>query len=327
MRLLVLGGSSFVGGSIVSAALTRGADVTVFNRGISGPPPSGATRLVGDRTLSADLERLSDDRWDAVVDTWAGAPYVVRASASVLADRADRCVYISSRAVYARPTPAGLDESADTVESSADADSIDYGVDKRGGEMAVEEAWGERAVLARAGFILGPRENLGRLAHWLCRVERGGDVLAPGPAGLPFRYVDVRDLADWVLHAAGSELSGPYNLVNPVGDSTTGSFLEAAVSATSSEAELVWVDPAFVEEHGIDRREAFPCWVPPGDGNDGLLSTDVSRALASRLRCRPIEETVNDTWTWLQADPDLVHPTFGLDPAREQSLVDLAGRR
>ncbi len=208
MRLLVLGGTSFVGGSIVSAALTRGADVTVFNRGISGHPPPGATRLVGDRTLSADLEQLSDDRWDAVVDTWAGAPCVVRDSARTLAGLAGRYVYISSRAVYARPTPRGLDESARTVESASDAEALDYGKDKRGGELAVEETWGERAVLVRAGVILGPEENLGRLAYWLRRVERGGDVLAPGPPSLPFQYVDARDLASWVLDAGCRRLGG-----------------------------------------------------------------------------------------------------------------------
>ncbi|HSJ28110.1 MAG TPA: NAD-dependent epimerase/dehydratase family protein [Acidimicrobiia bacterium] len=298
MRLLVLGGSGFVGGAVVEAAADRGWSVTTFNRGRGNRHHPDSHRITGDRTSVDDLSRL-DGRWDAVVDTWAGAPSVVRDSAEFLADRADRYLLISSRAVYATPTPRDMNESADTVPASPDDPAIAYGRDKRGAEMAVEAAFGDRGVLARAGLILGPGEDLGRLPFWLLRVARGGRVAAPGPPDLPWRFIDVRDLAGWLLHAAREGLSGPFNLVAPDGHATTGSVLQAALEVTGADTELVWADPADIEAAGINRFDAFPGWVPPDAELAGLIWTDVSRAVGAGLACRPARETVTDTWNWV----------------------------
>jgi len=189
----VLGGSSFVGGAVVDAALAGGWGVTTFNRGSRPEDRPGVEVVVGDRTRRSDVERLAGDRWDVVVDTWAAAPRVVRTSAGVLRDVAGRYVYVSSRAVYASPYPGGLDETAATVEASAGAESTGYAEDKRGGELAVEEAFGDRALLVRAGVILGPGENLGRMRCWLAHVDRSSTVLAPGDPDQPWRFVDVHD--------------------------------------------------------------------------------------------------------------------------------------
>ncbi len=186
MRLLVLGGTEFVGRAVVEAALGRGWEVTVLHRGRHAPPP-GVRALHGDRTAPDGLAALADGTWDAVVDTWSAAPRAVRDSARLLRDRVDRYVYVSSCSVYAWAPPAGYGEDAPLVEgASADAGQLDYARDKRGAELAVLDAFGaDRSVLVRAGLILGPYENIGRLPWWLNRVARGGPVLAPGPRDLP----------------------------------------------------------------------------------------------------------------------------------------------
>ncbi|MBD3146340.1 NAD-dependent epimerase/dehydratase family protein [Microbispora bryophytorum] len=322
MRLLVLGGTTFVGRWVVTAAVERGWHVTTFTRGLAGWAHPGAEAVIGDRLRPAGLAPLAETRWDAVVDTWAGAPRVVRDSARALAGCAGRYAYVSSRAVYASPTPAGLNEDWPTVEASADAEDTGYAPNKRGGEIAVEEAFGDRAVLARAGLILGPYEDQGRLPHWLLRAARGGEMLAPGPADQPFRYVDVRDLAAWLLDAAEGGVPGPVNLVNPEGHCTTRDLLEAAAEVTGGLAEPVWVETAAIEASGIDRWAALPGWIPPGPAQAGLIRTDVGRALATGLRCRPVAETVADTWAWLTGPGDIPDFPPRVDPAEEQAVID-----
>ncbi|WP_108986990.1 SDR family oxidoreductase [Streptomyces coelicoflavus] len=330
MRLLVLGGTEFVGRAVVEAALDRGWEVTVLHRGRHAPPP-GARALHGDRTAPDGLTALAGaaDTWDAVVDTWSAAPRAVRDAARLLRDRAGRYVYVSSRSVYAWPPPAGCAEDAPLVEgASADAGQSDYARDKRGGELAVSDAFGaDRSVLVRAGLILGPYENIGRLPWWLDRVARGGPVLAPGPRELPVQYIDVRDLADWTLGAVERELGGPYNLVSPPGHTTMGGLLDACAAVTGGTAELRWTDPGTVLAAGIEPWVQLPVWTPPGsDLHDALHTADVSRALATGLTCRPVEDTVADTWAWLRSiggtaprRPD--RPPVGLDPETEAEVL------
>ncbi|MFD7246917.1 SDR family oxidoreductase [Streptomyces massasporeus] len=330
MRLLMLGGTEFVGRAVVEAALGRGWDVTVFHRGRHDAPP-GVRSLFGDRTAPGGLAALADDpgEWDVVVDTWSAAPHAVRDTARLLRGRAGRYVYVSSCSVYAWAPPAGYDEDAPLVEgASADAGQTAYPQDKRGGELAVLDAFGaDRSVLVRSGLILGPYENIGRLPWWLGRTARGGPVLAPGPRDLPLQYVDVRDLAEWIVRAAERELSGPYNLVSPQGHATMGALLDACTRVTGDAAELRWTEPGVILEAGIEPWTELPVWVPPGsDLHDALHSADVSRAVGAGLVCRPVEETVADTWRWLQdlggvtpQRPD--RPRSGLDPEVEAKVL------
>ena len=205
MRLLVLGGTHHVGRAVVETALGRGDDVTTLTRGVSGPSASGAIALHADRTDPAMLRAaLGTAEWDAVIDTWSGAPAVVRDSAALLADRAGHYGYVSSRSVYSWPPPPGQDESGPVVDGDpADTGQEDYAAAKRGGELAAVEAFCDRALLARAGLIIGPYEIVGRMPWWLGRIDRGGDVLAPGPPDRPLQLIDCRDLAAWMLSAAG----------------------------------------------------------------------------------------------------------------------------
>ena len=330
MRLLMLGGTEFAGRAVVEAALARGWDVTVFHRGRHAPP-AGVRSLHGDRTAPDGLTALagSGEEWDVVVDTWSAAPHVVRDAARLLAPRARRYVYVSSCSVYAWPQAPGHDEDGPLVEeASPDAEQTDYARDKRGGELAALEAFGaEGALLVRAGLILGPYENIGRLPWWLNRIARGGPVLAPGPRELPLQYVDVRDLAEWILGAAEAGAGGAYNLIGPSGHATMGALLDACVRVTGGPAELRWTDPEVILAAGIEPWTQLPVWLPPdSESHDTMYRADVSRAVRDGLRCRPVAETVADTWSWLQdiggvppQRPD--RPVVGLDPSMEAKVL------
>ncbi|MGW1585417.1 NAD-dependent epimerase/dehydratase family protein [Streptomyces sp. NPDC002386] len=333
MRLLVLGGTEFVGRTVVEAALARGWEVTVFHRGRHAPP-AGVRSLHGDRTAPDGLAALAGDdgTWDAVVDTWSAAPVAVRDAARLLRGRAGRYVYVSSRSVYAWPWPGGAREDAPLVEgAAADAGATDYARDKRGGELAAVEAFGAGdSLLVRAGLILGPYENVGRLPWWLNRIARGGPVLAPGPRDLAVQYIDVRDLAGWLLGAVERSLSGPYDLVGPPGTATMGELLEACVRVTGADAELCWTEPRLILDAGIEPWTGLPVWVPPdGEMYDAVHRSDVSRALATGLVCRSAGETVADTWRWLTdiggtapQRPD--RTSVGVDPRVEEKVLAAA---
>jgi nucleoside-diphosphate-sugar epimerase len=302
MRLLVLGGTRFVGRAVANDAVARGWDVTVLNRGATAAPPDGVTTLTADRTSYAELtDVLADSSWDAVVDTWSGEPSVVRDAAGLLAGRTDRYGYVSSRSVYTWPPEPGGDESKPVVDGDPDADRTDYAADKRGAELAAIREFGEdRTLLARAGLILGPYEDVGRLPWWLGRIARGGRVVAPGDPERGLQYVDARDLAAWMLDNLVRGTSGAVDIVSPPGFTTIRELLAACVAATGSDAELVWVPEDVLDAEGVEPWTQLPCWVPSTGELAGLMESDTSRAASTGLRCRPVEETVRDTWAWLQ---------------------------
>src|SRR5216683_783829 len=327
MRLLVLGGTHHVGRAVAEMALARGDEVTTVNRGETGADVPGALVRRADRTDQAQLRSaLGDDGWDAVIDTWSRAPRVVSESAALLSGRAAHYGYVSSRSVYTWPIPDGADESAPVVDGDAGSEeSGDYAAAKRGGELAVLEWFDGPSVLARAGLILGPYELVGRMPWWLRRIERGGDVLAPGPRDMPIQYIDCRDLAAWLLHAADERISGAFNAVSRPGHATMESLLGAAVAATGSDARLVWVQPAVIEAAGIQPWTELPVWAPPCGEAAALHNGNVDAIMVAGLVCRPVEETVADTWRWLRAEGDppvrkggLKH---GLDPGREREVL------
>jgi len=324
MRLLVLGGTEFVGRAVVDEALAAGWDVTVFNRG-SHQAPDGVEGVVGDRIEPGALAALGGAAWDVVVDTWSWAPWAVRDSAAALADLAASYVYISSRSVYADPR-AGADENAAVVEASADAAQSTYAADKRGAEVGAIAAFGERALLLRPGLIIGPHENVGRLPWWLARSARGGRMLAPGPAASGIQFVDVRDLARFCLSAAERGLGGAFDVVSPADRATFGDLIAACVAVTGSAAEPVWVDPATILAAGIAPWTELPIWLPPGADHDALHRSDTSKAAAAGLAIRPLGETVADTWEWLQSPAAVVaqradRPPVGLDAEVEGRVL------
>lgn len=324
MRLLVLGGTGFVGRAIVDLAVSRGDHVTVLNRG-HRPTPHGVDARTGDRTAPGGLAALGDDTWDAVADTWAGAPRAVRDAARTLSGRAGHYTYISSRSVYAGGETPPLTENSPVVDADPGGPATTYAADKRGGELATADFAGP-VLLARAGLILGPHEDVGRLPWWLMRLARGGPTLAPGPAGLPLQYIDARDLARFCLDAAAHQLTGAYNVVSPPGHTTMGELLTTANTLTGGHATLHWLDPDTILAAGVQPWTDLPIWLPPGPDHTYMHGGDVSKAITAGLRLRPIGDTIADTWTWLQDiggtpphRPD--RPPVGLSPDVEARLL------
>ncbi|MBB2924596.1 NAD-dependent epimerase/dehydratase family protein [Cellulomonas cellasea] len=300
MRLLVLGGTRFLGRAVVADALDRGWDVTTLHRGVTGAPPAGVRTLVADRTSTADVERALDGgSWDLVVDTWSGSPRIASDAAALLAGRAGAYGFVSSISVYAWGTH--VDETSPVVDGDPRADDGEYPALKRGAELGVLAAHPD-ALLARAGLLLGPHEDIGRLPWWLTRIARGGRVVAPGRPDRPLQYVDARDAARWLLSGLEGGLGGAVDVASSSGHATTRSLLEACVAATGSDAELVWVDEATLAAAGAEPWTQLPCWVPEAGDLAGFFEGDTSRAAATGLVCRPVEDTVADTWRWLTAD-------------------------
>jgi 2'-hydroxyisoflavone reductase len=328
MQLLMLGGSGFVGGAVVAEAIHRGWAVTAFNRGRHGAPPAGVRHLVGDRTAVGGLAALAEGEWDLVVDTWDGAPRVAQATARMLAERVGHYVYVSSGSVYVQPVPAGVTEEAPVVNADADADDGGYPMLKAGAERALRAVFGDRVLLARAGLILGPGEDIGRLPWWLDRLARGGEVLAPGPADLPVQYVDVRDLAAFLLDAGADGRAGAVNVVSRPGHTTIGELLTLGVTASGADARLRWAEPEQLLAAGVEPWNDLPIWIPPGHEYRWMQQMDVTRAYAEGLSCRPVTETVVDTWAWLRRVGSVparagrpARRQVGLDPAREAGLL------
>ncbi|GAA1655590.1 NAD-dependent epimerase/dehydratase family protein [Actinoplanes couchii] len=320
MRILILGGTGFVGRAVADLAVARGDTVTVFNRGRRSPV-GGVHVLTGDRTAPGGLDALRTGEWDAVVDTWSADGQVVGAAAGLLRGRAGHFSYMSSRSVYRFDDDdhqPGLDETSPLVS----VEDPDYAGHKLRGEHGAQTFDGP-VLLARAGLILGPHEDVGRLPWWLHRLRRGGPTLAPGPHDLPLQYIDARDLAAFLLHAAATGLQGPVNTVSRSGHTTMGEFLTVATEVTGGRAQLRWTDPATILAAGIEPWIQLPVWLPPGPLHNMLHCGDVSRAHAAGLRCRPITETIADTWAWLPDQPPqrTDRPTLGLDPHREAHVL------
>lgn len=302
MRILILGGGAFVGRAITEVATSRGHDVTMFTR--STMPPNTANGHVeavhGDRTKPGAFDFALDRQWDAVFDTWWGAPSVVQRGVEVLRHHASYYSYVSSCSVYqGDPLPSGLNEDCQTVEADPSAELSNYSADKRGAELAILEGFGpDASFLARPGLILGPYEIPGRLPWWLRRMAQGGEVLAPGPRDLALQYIDARDLATWMVTCAEQSTVGVFNSISPSGHTNMSEVLQTCRLTTNSDATFTWVPPDFVLAQGIRPWSEMPIWVDPE--LHGMHSFDTSRAAKAGLTCRPITETVADTWAWLQ---------------------------
>ena len=327
MRILILGGGAFVGRALTEAATSRGHEVTTFTR--STQPPGVSVGLVeavfGDRTEPSAFDFAQGRQWDVVFDTWWGAPRVVQQSVEVLRRHASCYSYVSSCAVYkADPVPFGIDENFQTVEGDPSGELNNYPADKRGAELAILEGFGfEASLLARPGMILGPYEWPARLPWWLNRIAQGGEVLAPGPHDLALQYIDVRDLAVWMVKCAEKETVGAFNTISVSGHTKMSELLEACKVTTDSDAHFTWVPPDFVLEHGIQPWLEVPIWITPN--TYGSYGFDVRRAASEGLFCRPMIETVFDTWTSIQSGNQSYLPDGmtapGISMEKEQAIL------
>jgi len=321
MRILVLGGTQFLGRAVVESALARGHEPTLFNRGLTRPDLfPNVERLVGDR--DGGLEPLEDGAWDAVIDTSGYVPRVVRASAELLQPRAGRYVFVSSISVYADLSRPGVAEDAPLAEVETQTEDWHeaYGALKALCERAVQDVWGERATIVRPGLIVGPWDPTGRFTYWPVRIAEGGDVLAPEPRDAPVQVIDVRDLGDWIVRLAEDDRSGVFNATGPEQPLILEQVLELCRTVTGSGARLVWVPGARLVEAGVGEWMELPLWLAD-PALQGLMQADVSRALAAGLRFRSLAETIADTLEWAASGEARADAAAGLDRDKERRLL------
>ena len=303
MRLLILGGSQFVGRHIVAAALERGHSVTMFNRGRTNPGLfAGLEEVHGDR--DGGLAALDGRTWDAVIDTVGYLPRVVRQSAEYTSGKAAQYVFVSSISVYKQPMAAGADESAplDTMDDETSEDiGAHYGALKVLCERAVDEAFAGKTLHVRPGMIIGPYDPTDRFTYWVHRTAQGGEMLAPGSPDRQVQFIDARDLAALLLDMTEAGATGAVNATGPDHRVTMGDTLESCVRVTGSGGTQTWEDEDFLKAHDVGVFMEMPFWLPEAD--NALLSVNIDRALAAGLRFRPLDETVRDTQLWSESRP------------------------
>jgi 2'-hydroxyisoflavone reductase len=313
----VLGGTRFLGRAAVEAALDRGHEVTLFNRGETNPElfPE-AEKIRGDR--EGDLSELAGRSWDVVIDVAAYTPGSVRAAAELLVDSVEHHVFISSISAYADVSrPFDEDAAVQELEEGQPADRLledfsNYGALKVLSERAVAETLPGRHAIVRPGLIVGPHDPTGRFTYWPERVARGGQVLAPGPPDNVFQIIDVRDLGEWLVRLSEERRAGTFNAVHP--GVTWRELLETCREVTGSDASFVWVDGDFLLEQGVEPWSELPVWVH-GPEYTGFHQADVSRAIAAGLTFRPLADTVRGTLAEAEAG------NGRLSPEREAELI------
>jgi 2'-hydroxyisoflavone reductase len=298
MRILILGGTKFLGRALTDAAVGRGDTVTLFNRGRTAPDLfPGIETITGDRTAS--LAELGDRDWDVVLDVAGQEPETVRLSAQTLDKRTGRYVFVSTCSVYADQSSRESQTEGAAVWQLRD-DMTDpgelYGARKAAAEAIVTDMYAERALIVRPGLIVGPYDSTDRFPYWPRRIARGGRVLAPGDPADLVQFIDARDLASWTLDACHDELGGIFNLVGT--PMTFGAFLDECRKATYSDAELVWVASDRLLAAGVTPWTGIPMWL--GDLLDpaGFHNVDNARAVATGLTLRPASQTIRDTLAW-----------------------------
>jgi 2'-hydroxyisoflavone reductase len=322
-KILILGGTAFLGPQLVEAAQRRGHSVTIFNRGKTRPELfPDVEKLRGDR--DGDLKALEGRRWDTVIDTSGYVPRVVRASAELLAPNVRQYVFVSTISVYADTSKIGIHED-DPVATAPDPTTEDvpahYGALKALCEQAVEQALPGRTTVVRPGLIVGPGDSSDRFTYWPVRVAAGGEVLAPGDPATPVQFIDVRDLAEFILDAVEGGHPGVYNATGaPI---AMGDFLTATKAALASDAEFTWVDRPFLAEREVQPWSDLPVWLPPDPGYEGFATVSIDRAVKLGLRFRPLEETVTSTVAWWNTLPEARRAQMraGLTRAREAELL------
>ena len=326
MKILILGGTVFLGRHLVDAALARGHEVTLFNRGQHNPElyPQ-VEKLRGDR--DGNLSALEGRRWDAAIDTSGYVPRIVRASAELLAPNVGHYTFVSSLSVYGDTRAPGMDESTPlaTMEEDPDSEEVQkyYGPLKARCEQTVEEVLPGRALSIRAGLIVGPHDPTDRFTYWPRRVAQGGDVLAPGRPERYVQFIDARDLAEWNIRMVESGGAGIYNASGRHDTTTMGDLLETCKRVAGSDARFVWVEEPFLEEREVGPWMELPLWIPEArEEMAGFLRASSDKAIADGLTFRPLAETARDTLAWDRTRPADTEHRAGMKPESESELLE-----
>jgi 2'-hydroxyisoflavone reductase len=329
MDLLILGGTVFLGRHFAELALKRGHSVTLFNRGSHSDVLPEVEQLHGDR--DGDLEILKGRKWDAVIDTSGYVPRVVGKSAKLLAQLTDHYTFISSISVYEDFSKRNLNEEADRGrlkdESVEDIGDGNYGPLKALCEKAVQEEFPERSLVVRPGLIVGPYDPTDRFSYWPWRVKKGGKVLALGNPQAPLQWIDVRDLASWVLDLVEKKQTGVYHATGLSAPLNMKQFLKACKDTLNPTAQIQWVSEEFLMNQRVAYWSEMPLWIPKEANMDGFLAVDNRKAIKAGLTFRPIQETIRDTAEWLETCPTNYKWKAGMDANREKELLTLYGNK
>ncbi len=342
MKLLVLGGTRFLGRHLVDAAIRAGYEVTIFTRGVTPSPWSAkpVTHLVGDRDprKGQGLAALDTGEWDAAVDLSGYVPRCVEASAKGLAARVAHYAFVSSMSVYADASRPDLDEATPvlTLDDPASEEIMaHYGALKAQCEDEVRAAFGERALIVRPGLIVGPHDSSDRFGYWVARFlcpqllgDRPPAAVVPAPASRPVQFIDARDLANWVLDAVVARTAGIFNACSAPRAMTMGTLVDTLAARSRAGANPVaprWIDEAKLIEQGVTPWTELPLWIPASDPESaGFMEFSCARAFAHGLTIRPLSETVDDTAAWLAAREENSPWRNVLSADKERALLALA---
>ncbi len=335
LRMLILGGTGFTGPYQVKYALSRGHKVTTFNRGKSHPGelPNEVEQLTGDR--NGQLDALKNRQWDVVIDNPTSVPVWVRDVAQVLKGNTDRYVFISTISVYADTSKPGTDENAplakytgaDPYKESRDTIIASkfqfYGPLKALSEAEAEKQFPKQTLIIRPGLIVGPRDETDRFSYWPVRLDRGGEVLAPGAPSDPVQFIDARDLAEWTIRMVENRETGIYNATGPAKQLGIGEMLNGVKDANKSNCTLTWVPADFLEKQSVSPWTDMPVWLPPTGEEAGGGQISIKRALEKGLTFRPLAETARDTLAWFKQQPAERQAKLkaGLTPEREAEVL------
>jgi 2'-hydroxyisoflavone reductase len=331
LRILILGGTGFTGPDQVRYALSRGHKVTTFNRGKTHPGelPKEVEQLIGDR--NGQLDALKDRQWDVAIDNPTTLPAWVLDAAQVLKGNVERYVFISTISVYGEPKK-GVDENAptekyegtdpykETLEAMRASGFKTYGPLKALSEREAEKWFPGKTLIIRPGLIVGPRDETDRFTYWPVRIERAGEVLAPGAADDPVQFIDARDLAEWTIRMVEQRETGIYNATGPAKPLGIGGMLEGIRDALKTNAKFTWVSEDFLAQQKVQPWSDMPVWT----GKEGALSrTKIDRALNKGLTFRPLAETARDTLAWFKSLPQDRQSKLraGLSPEREAEVL------
>ncbi len=325
MKILIIGGTRFLGRHLVESALAREHEVTLFNRGKSNPDLFKQVQTIrGDR--EKDLDQVSG-AYDAVIDTCGYFPRIVRMSAEALKEKVRSYIFISSISVYDGFSKIGINES-DPVGKIAD-ETIEeitgesYGPLKALCEKAVQDVFGDRALIVRPGLIVGPHDPTDRFTYWPVRVARGGDVLTPEKPEIPIQVIDVRDLADFIVELIQQNVSGVFNATGPEHELTLGAMLDTCKQVSASDADFKWASVEFLEKNKVAPWSDMPVWVPDAPEDAGFSRVDISKAIRAGLKFTPLEATIRGTLEWEKSRPSDHEWRAGLKPEREKELLEL----
>jgi 2'-hydroxyisoflavone reductase len=326
LRILILSGTGFIGPHQVRYALARGHTVTLFNRGRTNPQlfPE-VEKLRGDR--DGDLEALKGRKWDAVIDNSATIPRWVRDSAQLLSGSAGQYLYISTLSVYRGFPDPGMHESSPVRElddpTVEEVNGRTYGGLKVLCEREAEAAFPGKATVIRPGLIVGPGDRTDRWTYWPVRIQRGGEVLAPGDPAFLVRYIDARDVSEWCVRMLERGDTGVYNAVGPRAHLSMAEMLYGIRAVTSVAVSFTWVTADFLAEHEVQAWSDMPAWLPPRDEYAGYGSISRDKAIAKGLTFRPLAVTASETLDWWRTLPEsrTAEPRAGIDPEREKAVL------